>query len=81
MRNAGMSVADGRLAGLPKDVLEMAQQKADQLKVETDRRLMASLARRTKLLLEDRDDGIRDPLAILKNALILHKSLTRKGYL
>jgi DNA mismatch repair ATPase MutS len=74
----GMGVADSRLAGLPKDVLEMAQQKADQLKIETDRRLMASLARRTKLLLEDREDGIRDPVAILKNALLLHKSLTRK---
>jgi len=74
-----MGIADRRLAGLPKDVLDMAQQKADQLKIETDRRLMASLARRTKLLLEDRDDGMRDPVAVLKNASLLHKSLTRKG--
>jgi DNA mismatch repair ATPase MutS len=72
-----VNVADDRLAGLPKDVLDMAQRKADQLKVETDRRLMASLARRTKSLLEDKEDGIRDPVAVLRNALLLHKSLSR----
>lgn len=55
----------------------MAQQKADQLKIETDQRLMASLARRTKLLLEDKGDEIKDPAVILKNALLLHKSLSR----
>jgi len=69
--------ADDRLAGLPKAVLDVAQQKADQLKIETDRRLMASLARRTKSLLEDRGDGGRDDVTVLRNALLLHKSLSR----
>ena len=72
-----MRGADDRLAGLPKAVLDVAQQKADQLKIETDRRLMASLARRTKSLLEDRGHGDRDDVTVLRNALLLHKSLSR----
>jgi hypothetical protein len=58
-------------------VLDLAQRKADQLKIETDRRLLASLGRRTKQLLEDRGDEIRDPVEVLKNAMLLHKTLGR----
>jgi DNA mismatch repair protein MSH3 len=67
-----------RLAGLPKDVLDNAQRKADQLKIETERRLLASLARRTEiLLLAGKGSGTATPADILKNAFFLYKTLGR----
>lgn len=67
-----------RLAGLPKEVLDVAQHKADQLKVETGERLTASIARRARKLLAGGDvPSLKLPPAeILRNAQVLAKTLS-----
>lgn len=76
-----VDIADGtdRLAGLPKDVLDVAQTKADQLKVETGRRLLASFTRRTRRLLLDTKSSPSTPHETLRNADVLYKTLGMLG--
>ncbi len=73
------SIADplNSLAGLPKNVLQNAQLRADHLKYETGQRLLAALARRSRLLIRDSqlDDNETPPDEVLKNVLALHKAL------
>lgn len=71
-----MQVAETRrLAGLPKDVLDVAQTKADQLKIETGQRLLASCARRTRRLLSDTRATGTSSQEMLRNAGLLYKTL------
>lgn len=74
-----------RLAGLPKNVLQTAQLRADQLKYETEQRRRLALASRTHHLLDDINDNdtvhdstVNTPTrkaALLKNAHALHRAL------
>jgi len=78
-------VAHDRLAGLPKNVLQNAQLRADQLKYETEQRRRLALASRTQHLLNDIDDhetatamtadAATPKIVLLKNANVLHRAL------
>jgi hypothetical protein len=72
-----VKLIDVRLAGLPKNILDNAQRKADQLKIETDRRLLASMARRTEQLLGPGRLDSDNAKEVLRNASLLYKNLSR----
>jgi DNA mismatch repair protein MSH3 len=63
------------LAGLPKTVLENAQLRADCLKVETQKRMMTALARRTQRLLQSTFSNVTDSAATLRTAEWLYKAV------
>lgn len=64
-----------RLAGLPKTVLENAQLRADQLKVETAKKNAEALAKRTRHLLSDLSTSSLNARETIQNIQILHKSI------
>ena len=66
-----------RLAGLPKEVLQTAQLRADKLKYETNqRRLLAITQRSHKALIAASTQSASSPASVtLKNANALHRAL------
>jgi len=65
------------LAGLPKEVLQNAQLRADKLKYETNQRRLAALTQRSHKLLAEVTSPAAPSLAseTLKNANALHRAL------
>jgi len=75
-RSQGSTADRGlRLAGLPKTVLENAQLRADQLKVETAKKNAEALAKRTRHLLSNLSTSSLDTRETIQNVQILHKSI------
>jgi len=76
LAEASFGIWCARLAGLPKSVLQLAQERADHLKVETEERMLSAVTHRSSLLLTDlssRGTG-RSTTAILHNAQLLSKA-------
>ncbi|GFZ42602.1 MutS protein homolog 3 [Saitozyma sp. JCM 24511] len=75
LAEASFGVWCARLAGLPKTVLENAQLRADCLKVETQKRMMTALARRTQRLLQSTFSNVTDSAATLRTAEWLYEAV------
>ena len=66
---------DLRLAGVPQSVLEMAQMRSDQLKLETEERRALNVAKRAQALLRHMRSSDAPSVDILKNMSTLYKLL------